>query len=432
MIRHLVPNIPSSMPRLPADIAVQLPQGQRLGAADAPVKLSFSSWTSIARLKAGQIGALAEDYVEGKLQLEGAMRDIMRAVTKLLPGNPVESNTGWWSDWLQRAKSITAHTPAKDAAQVQFHYDISDAFYALWLDPRRVYSCAYYRETGMTVAQAQEAKLDHICRKLMLQPGERFLDIGAGWGGLLLWAAEHYGVDATGITLSKNQHAHVQQLIEQKGLGQRVRVELRDYRDMPEARPFDKISSVGMVEHVGHANMNAYFSKIMRLLAPGGLVLNHGITAGGLENRQLGAGMGDFIEKYIFPGGELLHVSAMLEHLAHSGLEMVDTENLRPHYARTLWDWSDALEARLDAAREVLAEHGGPERAEKTLRAYRLYLAGSAMSFEQGWISLHQVLATRPSGEAGNASIAGAQSVYPFSRDYMYGAAAPAYATAPQ
>ena len=426
MISRLVFDLPSRKPRLPADIAIQFPHGQCLGAANAPVKLTFSRWSGIARLKAGQIGALAEDYVEGKLQLEGAMRDVMRAMAKLLPGNPVESETGWWSGLLRRSKSLAAHTPAKDAAQVQSHYDVSDAFYALWLDPQRVYSCAYYRDlsdSSMTLAQAQEAKLDHICRKLMLQPGERFLDIGAGWGALLLWAAEHYGVDATGITLSKNQHAYVQQLIEQKGLGQRVRIELRDYRTMgeePEDQLFDKISSVGMFEHVGQANMTAYFGKIMRLLSPGGLVMNHGITAGGLENRQLGAGMGDFIEKYIFPGGELLHVSAVLEHLSRGGLEMVDTENLRPHYARTLWDWSDALEARLDEAREILAADGDVERAEKTLRAYRLYLAGSAMSFEQGWLSLHQLLATRPSGNVHDAQVKGAQSVYPFSRDYMY------------
>ena len=426
MISYLVSNLNLQTRLLPADVAVRLPHGQLLGAPNASVKLSFSEWSSMARLKAGQIGALAEDYVEGKLQLEGTMRDIVGAVTRLLPGNPVKSDTHWWSQLLRRAKSLAAHTPGKDAAQVQFHYDVSDAFYALWLDPRQVYSCAYYRDlydASTTLAKAQENKLDLICRKLMLKPGERFLDIGCGWGALLLWAAEHYGVQATGITLSKNQHQHLYQLIEQKGLAHHVKVELRDYRDMTVSarhRPFDKISSVGMFEHVGHANMTVYFSKIMSLLAPGGMVLNHGITAGGLENRQLGAGMGDFIEKYIFPGGELLHVSAMVEHMARAGLELVDAENLRPHYARTLWDWSNALEARIDDARRILALDSDAVRAEKTLRAYRLYLAGSAMSFEQGWLSLHQLLATRPSGDAASTQLKGAQSVYPFNRSYMY------------
>ena len=420
MLHSLAPVGVSKLPRLPADIALELPHGQQIGAPDAPVKLSLSSWSTIAWLKAGRIGALAEDYVEGKLQFEGKMRDLMREMAKLLPGNPVHSDTGWWPGLLRRARSLGLHTPAKDAEQIEFHYDVSDAFYALWLDPRRVYSCAYYQAWDMTLAQAQEAKLDHICRKLLLQPGERFLDVGTGWGALLLWAAEHYGVDATGITLSKNQHAHVQQLIDDKGLGRRVRVELRDYRELPEDRPFDKIASVGMFEHVGQANMGAYFGKIMRLLVPGGLVMNHGITAGGLENRQLGAGMGDFIEKYIFPGGELLHVSAVLEHLSRSGLEMVDTENLRPHYARTLWAWSDALEAKLQEARAVLAGDSEPAVAEKILRAYRLYLAGSAMSFENGWLALHQVLAARPSGQMQAEAMKGARSAYPFSRDYMY------------
>ena len=426
MFTQLLTSDPIQPSLLPADVCVQLPQGQLLGAPNASVKLIFSNWSGLARLKTGQIGALAEDYVEGKLQLEGAMRDVMRVMSRVLTGSPLESDTHWWMGLIRRARSLGAHTLKKDAAQVQFHYDVSDAFYALWLGPRQIYSCAYYQDLlnpSITLAKAQEAKLDHICRKLMLKRGERFLDIGAGWGALLLWAAEHYGVDATGITLSKNQYAHVQQLIDKKGLSHRVRIELRDYRHMEigsNDKPFEKISSVGMFEHVGHANMTAYFSKIMALLVPGGLFMNHSITAGGLENRQLGAGMGDFIEKYIFPGGELRHVSVLLAHIARAGLEMVDAENLRPHYARTLWDWSNALEKKLDEARDILMLDRNRDLAEKTLRAYRLYLAGSAMSFEQGWLSLHQLLATRPTGDVFSAPVKGAQSVYPFNRGYMY------------
>jgi cyclopropane-fatty-acyl-phospholipid synthase len=417
----LVQNSPSSV--LPTALLLRLPGGQSLGPPEAPVQVELRHWSSLAKLKFGRVGALAEDYVEGKLGLHGSMRDVMAAMVSLLPGTPVRSGAGGWTRLLTRARSIASHTPQRDAAQIQFHYDVSDAFYALWLDARRVYSCAYWRNAATDLAQAQEAKLEHICRKLMLRPGERFLDIGAGWGALLLWAAERHGVDATGITLSRNQHAHVNALIRQKGLQGRVRMELLDYRQLDERLPFDKIASVGMFEHVGQAQMQAYFSKVCRLLKPGGLVMNHGITAGGTGNRQLGAGMGNFIEKYIFPGGELSHVSAVLGEMTDAGLEMVDTENLRPHYARTLWSWSDALESRLDEARHVLAQGGGAERAEKTLRAYRLYLAGCAMSFEQGWVSLHQMLAIRPSGQVDAGSLRGSQSIYPFQRDYMYASA---------
>jgi cyclopropane-fatty-acyl-phospholipid synthase len=386
------------------------------------VTLAFSEWSALAKLAARQVGAIGEAYVEGKVQIEGAMRDLIDATVGMLPGNPAETDTAWWTRLMRLAKSRGSHSLNKDAEQIQFHYDVSDDFYALWLDPRRVYSCAYFRTPELSLAEAQEAKLDHICRKLMLQPGERFLDIGSGWGGLLLWAAEHYGVDATGITLSKNQHAHVQRLIEEKGLQGRVRVELRDYRELSADAPFDKISSVGMFEHVGAAYMPTYFRKIHSLLKPGGLVLNHGITSGQLDYRQLGAGMGDFIEKYIFPGGELLHVTHVLRETAAAGREMVDTESLRPHYARTLWAWSDSLEAQLGKAREVLGRAGGRqgENAERILRAYRLYLAGSAMSFEQGWISLHQMLSTRPDGRVEHGVLRGSQSVYPFARDYIY------------
>ena len=405
---------------LPVPVALQLPGGRHVGPADARVRLGFRDWSSLATLAAGQIGRVAEDYVEKRVTMEGSMRDIMAAAASLLPGSPVASDTSWWTQMLRRAKSLAAHTPSKDAEQIRFHYDVSDDFYALWLDPRRVYSCAYYRDPDCSLAEAQEAKLDLICRKLMLGPGERFLDIGAGWGGLLLWAAENYGVTATGITLSNNQHAHVNRLIEEKGLQGRVKMLLLDYRELPEDQVFDKIASVGMFEHVGQAHMAAYFGKIYRLLKPGGLVMNHGITAGSLEPGQLGAGMGDFISKYIFPGGELLHPSLVLREMAVGGLEMVDAENLRPHYARTLWAWSDALESQLEEARAVLEKTHGVEGAGTVLRAYRLYLAGCAMTFERGWIALHQILATRPDGQMSTGSLRGAQSVYPFNRSYIY------------
>lgn len=416
----LVQKLEEQLAALPVSVALALPHGKQVGAADAAVRLEFRDWSGLARFAGGQIGKIAEDYVEQRVRIEGRMRDVMAAAADLLPGSPVASDTTWWTQVLRRARSLASHTPQKDAEQIRFHYDVSDDFYALWLDPRRVYSCAYYRTPELALAQAQEAKLDHICRKLMLAPGERFLDIGAGWGGLLLWAAENYGVDATGITLSRNQHAYVNELIRRKGLEGRVRMLLLDYRELAEEQLFDKIASVGMFEHVGQVNMPGYFGKIHRLLKPGGLVLNHGITAGRLDPGELGAGMGQFIGKYIFPGGELLHASLVLREMATAGLEMVDTENLRPHYARTLWAWSDALEERLDEARAILERTHGAEGAGTVLRAYRLYLSGCGMSFEQGWVALHQMLATRPDGAMHTGSLRGAQSAYPFTRDHMY------------
>lgn len=420
-MKNLLHILEGRLEALPVRIAVQLPQGQWLGARNAAVTLRFRDRRALVALAMGEIGNVGAAIVEGRVVLEGSMRELMAAAAGLLTRNPVpEPGQLWWRRMLAHARSMAAHTLQRDARQVQFHYDLSDDFYALWLDPKRVYSCAYFRDSAMTLAQAQEAKLDLICRKLRLQPGERFLDIGAGWGALLLWAAENYGVDATGITLSRNQHAHVQQLIAQRGLKGRVRMQLCDYRELQAELPFDKVASVGMFEHVGRARMKAYFASVRSLLRPGGLLLNHGITSGGLDNSEVGAGMGDFIEQYIFPGGELLHVSAALYDMAHAGLEMVDTENLRPHYARTLWAWSDALEAALEPARQVLLAQAGAERADKALRAYRLYLAGCALGFERGWMALHQILAVHPDGNMDTGTMTGAQSVYPFTRDYMY------------
>jgi len=398
-------------------MAVVLPGGQRLGHAQPTVTIRLNELSPLVHIAGGQVGRVAQDYVEGRLDFDGTVRDLMAIAATLIPDDPTRSEpTGaplaWWRNIARAARSRARHSTEADAQQIQFHYDVSDDFYALWLDPRRVYSCAYFREGSLSLAKAQEAKLDHICRKLMLREGERFLDIGAGWGGLLMWAAQHYGVRAHGITLSKNQHAHVNRLIENSGLRGRVTMELRDYRELPEDEPYDKIASVGMFEHVGHVQLPAYFDKIHRLLKPGGLLMNHGITAGSTRNAQLGAGMGDFIERYIFPGGELLHVSHVLKVMSESALEPVDAENLRPHYARTLWAWSAALESQLAKARELTGE--------SVVRAYRLYLAGSAMCFEHGWISLFQMLAARPDGNVVRGAMRGAQSAFPFNREYMY------------
>lgn len=402
---------------LPVAVQLVLPDGAVLGAPDPRVRFVTHDKTALAHLAEGAVGVLGQDYVEGRIDIEGSMRDVMAASAALLPGSPMDAaRGGWLTDLVRKVMSVWRHSVERDAKQIEFHYDLSDDFYALWLDPRRVYSCAYYREPGMSLAQAQEAKLDHICRKLRLQAGERFLDVGAGWGGLLLWAAENYGVDATGITLSRNQHAHVTRLIQEKGLGGRVRMELLDYRKLDEAQPYDKIASVGMFEHVGRSQLESYFAKLRRLLKPGGLIMNHGITAAGVYNAELGNGMGEFIEKYIFPGGELTHVSVVMQALANGGLEDLDLENLRPHYARTLWAWSDGLEARLPDAARIL----GGDQGERSLRAYRLYLAGCAMAFEHGWIALHQILAQHPATGRSDELDRPADQAYPWTRDYMY------------
>ncbi|MFQ1064162.1 class I SAM-dependent methyltransferase [Bordetella trematum] len=403
---------------LPVTVQLQLPGGTTVGPADAKVRFVAHDKGALAHLAQGAVGVLGQDYVEGRIDIHGSMRDVMAAAAALLPGSPVEAaRGGWLTELIRKVSSVWRHSMERDAKQIEFHYDLSDEFYALWLDPRRVYSCAYYREPDMTLAQAQEAKLDLICRKLRLREGERFLDVGAGWGGLLLWAAENYGVDATGITLSRNQHAHVNRLIEAKGLSGRVRMELLDYRKLEEGQPYDKIASVGMFEHVGRAQLPGYFSKLRRLIKPGGLILNHGITAAGVYNSELGSGMGEFIERYIFPGGELTHISSVLEAVTAGGLESCDVENLRPHYARTLWAWSDELENRLDEAAAILSG----EQGARSLRAYRLYLAGCAMAFQHGWIALHQVLvSTLSTGRADELDNA-PDLQYPWRRDYMYG-----------
>ena len=367
-------------------------------ATAARVRLSVRSPRALAALMKPSMGKLARHYVEQDLDIEGDAREVVRMSEALSPAPTAPSRPG------SHPRRSRGHSRQFDSDAVRRHYDVSDDFYGLWLDPRRVYSCAYYRRADDTLAAAQEQKLDLICRKLMLAPGERLLDIGCGWGALIMWAAQRYGAHATGITLSRNQHDYARARIREAGLERLCEVKLLDYRDLPTTASYDKVASVGMFEHVGVDNLGVYFGKIFEALRPGGLVLNHGITLSSMEQRELGSDIGSFIDEYVFPGGELTHLSRVIAEMSAGGLECRDVECLRPHYAKTLWHWVERLEASRAAALAMVGE--------KRYRVWRIYMAGSAHAFERGWLSVYQVLAGRP---AANGSLP-----LPATREYIY------------
>jgi cyclopropane-fatty-acyl-phospholipid synthase len=384
-------------------VALVLPDGARVPLSPDPeVDVIARSLAGLKALATPAMGRLARAYVRGDVDFTGSARRVL-SIAERMVGDIAHGHDS------MRARVLSfLHHRRSNQRNIAHHYDVSNAFYRMWLDARMVYSCGYFRRPDDTLDDAQAQKLDHICRKLRLAKGERFLDIGCGWGALIFWAAENYGVHATGITLSRNQLEHVQREIAARGLADRVRVELRDYADLPDREAYDKIASVGMFEHVGPHNYDRYFDKIRTLLAPGGFVLNHGITHNGLGTRALGSGIGEFVEEYVFPGGELAHVSRVMEGIAAQGLEVVDGEALREHYAKTLWHWVDRLEAHADAARADVGED--------RYRIWRIYMAGSAHAFDRGWLSLWQLLAGKP--------LADGRLPHPLTRDYMYAGAA--------
>ena len=378
-------------------LALELWNGERYDLSPSPtVTLRVPSAGALRYLIKPNLAKLGEAYVEGHLEVRGPIADALRAAEGLA-SNLGESRIG-------RLPLLRRHSKQRDAEAIRYHYDVSNDFYALWLDRNMVYSCAYFKTGDEDIHTAQEQKLDHICRKLRLRPGDKLLDIGCGWGGLVRWAAKHYGVDATGITLSRNQHALATERIKADGLSDRCRVLLQDYRDVPGEGVYDKIASVGMFEHVGLKNLPLYFGVIRRLLKDGGVVLNHGITSVDPDSRSVGLGAGDFVEKYVFPHGELAHASLALREMAAAGLEVMDIETLRLHYAKTLWHWSERLEANLDAAFKFAGA--------KRLRIWRAYLAGCAHAFEQRWVSIHQMLAVKTDNPTTNP--------LPWSRDWIY------------
>jgi cyclopropane-fatty-acyl-phospholipid synthase len=277
------------------------------------------------------------------------------------------------------------HSIKRDRLAVTYHYDVPTNFYKLWLDHHMVYSCAYFTSPDIDLDTAQKCKLDYICRKLRLRPGERLLDIGCGWGALVLYAAQHYGVEVVGITLSQQQAKLANERISQAGLSNRCRVDVCDYREMNELQGYDKLVSVGMFEHVGELQLPEYFAQAWRLLRPGGAFLNHGIAYSTTELVQRKT---SFIDHYVFPDGELLPISHTLRVAEMSGFEVRDVESLREHYMLTLRHWVSRLEDHYEEARRATDE--------VTYRIWRLFMSGAAYGFKVGRINVYQTLLIKP------------------------------------
>ena len=366
----------------------------------------------LARDEAG----LGEGYVAGRFDLEGDLEEVVPIAEALLtappplndkvriytaalrlPGEGSTQRRRWHSAPRLRGRR---HSPDRDRAAVTYHYDASNEFYQLFLDERMVYSCAYFHSSDDSLAAAQARKLDYVCRKLRLQPGHRLLDIGCGWGALILHAASHYGVIAEGITLSEKQATLARDRIRAAGLQDRCTVRVMDYRELNDAESYDRIASVGMFEHVGEAGMDAYFRQAFRLLRPGGALLNHAIgrTPG---NESAGT---SFAERWVFPDHELLPIAHALRGAETVGFEVRDVENLREHYALTLRRWVRSLERRRDYAVRLVGE--------ATWRAWRLVFASAAHQFAAGRMHLYQSLFVKR-GAAGVAGVAAELGISP-------------------
>jgi cyclopropane-fatty-acyl-phospholipid synthase len=382
-------------------LRIVLPDGERTDFSDAPrVSLIVRDSAVLSSYSQLTLGGLAEAYVEGRIDIDGDIADAIRIASKL-----VEAAGRSVAERPEMAPA--AHQQHTDRVDISRHYDVGNGFYRLWLDERMVYSCAYFDSGTEDIDTAQLAKLDHTCRKLRLTPGERLLDIGCGWGALVLHAAQHYGVHAVGVTLSEQQAVLARERIAAAGLQDRVDVLLLDYRDLPQRfgeGGFDKVASIGMFEHVGLRNLPVYFDTAARMLRDRGLMLNHGITSADVESRPIGSGAGDFIDRYVFPNGELPHLSLAVREMSAAGFEVFDIESLRPHYAATLAHWSRRLEQRLpEAARQA---------SERTLRVWRVYLAGCSHGFAQGWMNLYQILGSR--------QVAPGATELPLTRSWIY------------
>jgi cyclopropane-fatty-acyl-phospholipid synthase len=361
--------------------------------------------------------SMAESYLRGDIDVEGefesastiadGIAERLRSIGTLarlmrrllaLPSDGVGSVTDAPARHRAQPRG-RLHSKDRDSASTRFHYDLGNDFFALWLDRRMVYSCAYFPSGVNDIDSAQTAKLDLICRKLRLLPGERLLDIGCGWGALVMYAAEHYGVIAHGVTLARQQAALAQERIAQAGLQDRCKVEVLDYRDLPAGSVYDKVASVGMAEHVGRSQIATYFEAAFRFTREGGIFLNHNIVDNGASPRatlkqpvRWTTGRlwrrSEFIDRYVFPDFNLLPLGELVTEGEKAGFELRDIENLRDHYAKTLRHWVRRLESRHDDAVSQVGEF--------RYRVWRLYMAAGAHQQASGGNGIVQMIFAKP------------------------------------
>lgn len=390
--------INSTRSQLALPLRVQLWNGRHfdLSARAPEVTIRVPRPSALVYLLNPSLANLGQAYVEGKLEVEGHLKAIID-VANALARTALNTKPHLTNRWLKPL----SHTRHEDAAAIAYHYDVSNAFYAAFLDPGMVYSCAYFDTDDQDLATAQLKKIDHILTKIRVQPGDRLLDIGCGWGSLVMRAAEKFGAKCTGITLSKNQYVLATERIRAAGLSDKITIRLEDYRDV--SGQYDRITSVGMFEHVGLKNLPLYFSTIRKLLDDNGLMMNHGITTTDVLEGNARYGAGDFIHNYVFPQGELPHIGTVLRSMQEGGLETLDVENLRRHYARTCSLWAENFEHNADRIRSLVDE--------RRYRIWRIYLAGCSHAFQHDWISLYQVVCGRSGRDASGLE---------WSRRYMY------------
>ena len=353
---------------------------QRFGDGEPQFAVRFNDDNILGLISGDMLMSFGEAYMDGRVEVDGDLADVMSLALRSGLMSATQTSKGFASKALQTADKLRSFALKKQ--NIAHHYDLGNDFFSLWLDESLTYSCAYFRNTSNTLDEAQQQKIEHSLRKLRIKPNETLLDIGCGWGGLVMRAAEHFGARATGITLSEEQHAGASALIEASGLQDQASVRLMDYSALAEkGKQFDKIVSIGMIEHVGKEHLAEFTRDLITMLKPGGLALLHLIT--GVKEGPINR----WVEKYIFPGGYLPTLPEIITHLSERDLRVWDVENLAPHYRLTLDHWSKRFERVVPKVLERFDE--------RFVRMWRLYLRVSSAAFREGVVEVHQILVSR-------------------------------------